>query len=83
MIWVVLLLAAAVAVLFLCNHWRRSARREPVETAENTEPPRSSPAESLDMPVEEECPRCGATWWPGGLCCWNCDYDTRADDSES
>ncbi len=30
----------------------------------------------------KNCPCCASPWWPDALRCWNCGYDTRAEDSE-
>lgn len=45
---------------------------------------RSSGSRQLDFTARRDgCPRCGSEQWPGAVRCWNCGYETRADDSES
>lgn len=45
---------------------------------------RSSGSPQLDFTARRDgCPRCGSEQWPGAVRCWNCGYETRADDSDS
>lgn len=77
---------AGLILLFACAYvWyrRKGGRQEQVDDAQH-DGTRPSTSPDLDFTARRGgCPRCGSEQWPGAVRCWNCGYETRADDSES
>ncbi len=83
-----LALVLTAAVIYLI--WNNTAADRPIvnlekEKLEDARPESKDKSTQLKSPADghQQCPECGAEWWPDALKCWNCGYDTRAEDSGS